>query len=87
MAQECSGKATDLDQITHARIVEREGRRRRRRELRSKKQPNVEVHFEGQSSDDEILQSTKVQFESEKGEYTMLFNCCMLFIMINVYTM
>lgn len=55
------------DEGRQARIVERDGRRRRRRELRSKT-TGRNVYYEGQSSDDEILQSMKMKFQSEIGE-------------------
>ena len=49
----------------HSRIIEREGRRRRRREYRT--QTELTSHYEGQSSDDEILQSMESKFQSEIG--------------------
>ena len=49
----------------HSRIIEREGRRRRRREYRI--QAKQMSHYEGQSSDDEILQSMEAKFQSEIG--------------------
>ena len=72
MADECSGKPSTLDQVCHSRIVEREGRRRRRRELRSRSQTKItssDMHNEGQSSDDELLESTKIKLQSELGKY------------------
>ena len=63
--EECAGK---LDPMRQSRIVEREGRRRRRRETRSKVMAESTEYYEGQSSDDELLESTKMKFKAEIGE-------------------
>jgi hypothetical protein len=65
---ECGAKDVVWDEERHSRIVEREGRRRRRREARAKSQGDGSTHYEGQSSDDELLQSTEKQFQGEMGE-------------------
>lgn len=65
---DCSGKDIAWDDERHSRIVEKEGRRRRRRERRSKVQGNDSLHYDGQSSDDELLQSTEKKFQGEIGE-------------------
>lgn len=48
------------------RSVEREARRRRRREKRQK--DGVTNHEEGVSSDDELLETNRLKFLSDKGE-------------------
>ena len=55
------------DPARQARVVEREGRRRRRREARQKAQRNV-GHYEGMSSDDELLKSVENKLLSETGK-------------------
>lgn len=73
---ECADRDKILDQTRRTRIVEREGRSRRRRELRNKRQSDQmkdDVHYEGQSSDDELLQSTRMKFQSEFGNQLL---CC-----------
>ena len=68
MVDLCSSKDTTVDQDKHARIVEKEGRRRRRRELRNKNATNqVQFHYDGQSSDDELLPSAEAKFRSDNG--------------------
>lgn len=68
---DCSGKdIIAWDDERHSRVVEREGRRRRR-EKRSKVQGNGSPHYDGQSSDDELLQSTEKKFQGEIGECSM----------------
>ncbi len=66
--EECAGK---IDPVRHSRIVEREGRRRRRKEMRNKIVDSAE-YYEGQSSDDELLHSTKNKFESDIGRSNWL---------------
>ena len=63
--EECAGK---VDPARHTRIVEREGRRRRRREIRSRANVNLAEYNEGESSDDELLESTRLKFQSEIGK-------------------
>ena len=63
-----SGKDVAWDDERHSRIVEKEGRRRRRRDTRSKGQGNNSAHYDGQSSDDEFLQSLEKNFQLEVGE-------------------
>ena len=53
------------------RGVEREGRRRRRREKRQRAGQAV-VHDEGMSSDDELLETDRMEFTDKFGEH---FNC------------
>lgn len=65
---ECGGKELAWDEERHSRIVEKEGRRRRRREIRSRSSGSP--HYDGQSSDDELLQSTEVKFQGELGEFS-----------------
>lgn len=64
---QCTNGEIKFDDVKQARIAEREGRRRRRRELRSKLGKNL--HCEGLSSDDELLQSADIELQSEKGTY------------------
>jgi len=61
--EECAGR---LDTVRQSRIVEREGRRRRRKERRSKLKEPAD-YYEGLSSDDELLESTKMKFRAEFG--------------------
>ena len=56
------------DQTRQMRAVEREGRRRRRREKRGLGGPS---HYEGQSSDDELLKTNSDKFTAEIGEYDL----------------
>lgn len=68
-AEECSGgsglKGQEArDQARQLRAVEREGRRRRRREKRGIGGP---THYEGQSSDDELLKTNSDKFSAEIG--------------------
>ena len=70
-AEECtisgSGvKGQEVDQARQLRAVEREGRRRRRREKRGIGGP---THYEGQSSDDELLKTNSDKFSAEIGIY------------------
>lgn len=67
MANECTDKTLVCEETTRTRMVEREGRRRRRRELRSRVQGDT-AYYEGQSSDDELLESTKIKLQSEFGK-------------------
>lgn len=62
----CSGKDFIVDQAKHSRIVEKEGRRRRRKDMRNKlaKAKN----YDGESSDDELLHSEELIFQSEIGK-------------------
>ena len=61
----CSGK--DIDHARHSRIVEKEGRRRRRKDMRNKL-PKAK-NYDGESSDDELLQSEELKFQSEIGKF------------------
>ncbi len=74
MAEECSGKVKLIeDESCRTRIIEREGRRRRRREMRSRACKNLitkDVHYDGLSSDDELLESTKNKLQNDNGTYT-----------------
>ena len=68
-AEECSTatgvKVQDgVEQARQLRAVEREGRRRRRREKRGIGGP---THYEGQSSDDELLKTNSDKFSAEIG--------------------
>ena len=49
------------------RGVEREGRRRRRREKRQRVVPAV-MHDEGMSSDDELLETDRIEFTDKFGK-------------------
>lgn len=49
------------------RVVEREGRRRRRRERRQRAGPAV-AHDEGMSSDDELLETDRMEFTDKFGQ-------------------
>lgn len=69
---ECGGKELAWDEVRHSRIVEKEGRRRRRREIQSKSQSTGSSHYDGQSSDDELLQSTEMKFQGELGEFSVI---------------
>lgn len=71
-----SGKDIAWDDEKHSRIVEKEGRRRRRREARSKGQGSNSPHYEGQSSDDEFLQSLEKNFQLELGELHLRAHIC-----------
>lgn len=64
--EECT--LTTSDPARQARVVEREGRRRRRREARHKAQGTLGQHYEGMSSDDELLKSVENKLLSETGE-------------------
>lgn len=70
-ADEASTKTmtNDSDRINNAknrRIAEREGRRNRRREKRMDSAESA--HYEGMSSDDEMLTSDSLRFEAEKAK-------------------
>lgn len=67
---ECSGKELAWDEERHSRVVEKEGRRRRRRETRNRS-GRYSPHYDGQSSDDELLQGTEMKFQSEIGMFLM----------------
>ena len=69
MADECV-QATPTDHTHQVRIVEREGRRRRRREAR--REGGVARHYDGQSSDDEILETNRIKFKNEIGMCMLL---------------
>ena len=64
---------TTLDHDKHSRIIEREGRRRRRG-LRM--QCEAKSQYEGLSSDDELLPSTEAKIQSDIG---ILFMCQFIF--------
>ena len=82
-AEECtmagSGvKGQQADQARQLRAVEREGRRRRRREKRGIGGP---THYDGQSSDDELLKTSSDRFSSEIGNlFTSLFHSVLIFL-------
>lgn len=65
-ADECTGGSgvKGGEQARQLRAVEREGRRRRRREKRGIGGPS---HYEGQSSDDEMLKTNSDKFSAEIG--------------------
>ena len=70
-AEECTNpgagvKGQEADQARQLRAVEREGRRRRRREKRGIGGP---THYEGQSSDDELLKTNSDKFSAEIGKH------------------
>lgn len=75
-----SSNYLDSDRINNAknrRIAEREGRRNRRREKRMDSAESA--HYEGMSSDDEMLTSDSLRFEAEKGMcyiYFSVTSCC-----------
>lgn len=61
---------TNIDKETYARFIEKEARKRRRREIRSKIACQVKpVHYEGYSSDDELLPSTESKFQLDMGKF------------------
>lgn len=66
--EDCTGTSVTADDARQVRIVEREGRRRRRREARNKCQENISQYYEGLSSDDELLQSTENKLRTDNGE-------------------
>ena len=87
-AEECTNpgsgvKGQEVDQARQLCAVEREGRRRRRREKRGIGGP---THYEGQSSDDELLKTNSDKFSTEIGnlaltpptmvEYRCMWKCC-----------
>ena len=60
---------TNVGKETHARFIEKEARKRRRREIRSKIDCQANsVHYEGYSSDDELLPSTESKFQLDIGK-------------------
>ena len=70
------------DEGRQGRIVEREGRRRRRREKRQREESVID-HYEGMSSDDELLETDKIRFNKELGTsgidlymYMYIWYCC-----------
>ncbi len=74
---ECSqaGRAEPVDQTCQRRAVEREARRRRRREGREKGVSrgcahlvSGATHYEGLSSDDELLETNRLKFVSDSGK-------------------
>ena len=71
-AEDCRGLggAVGDDEAHQVRSVEREGRRRRRRERREKEE--VTDHNEGMSSDDEILESDRINFKKDLGTFIHL---------------
>ena len=66
----CAGVLRELvvDQERRLRAVEREGRRRRRREQRDRQPVSSSVRYDGQSSDDELLESDRMNFSSKTSE-------------------
>ena len=73
-AEECTNPGTGVkrqeeDQARQLLAVEREGRRRRRREKREIGGP---THYEGQSSDDELLKTNRDKFSAEIGKLCTL---------------
>ena len=52
------------------RSVEREARRRRRREKRSRQ--GIKDHDEGMSSDDEVLETRKLELVNETSELSII---------------
>ena len=72
MVDICLGADINVCQDQHARMIEKEGRRRRRRDLRNKGTGNpLQLHYDGLSSDDELLPSNEMKILSETGK-----NCC-----------
>ena len=72
-AEECTNpgsgvKGQEADQARQLRAVEREGRRKRRREKRGIGGP---THYEGQSSDDELLKTNSDKFSTEIGNLAL----------------
>ena len=71
-AEECTNPGTGVkgqeeDQARQLRAVEREGKRRRRREKRGIEGP---THYDGQSSGDELLIETNSdKFSAEIGKH------------------
>ena len=61
-----SGLAGPDAEARQRRAVEREGRRRRRRERRQRVVPTA-VHDEGMSSDDELLETDRIDFTDKFG--------------------
>lgn len=85
-AEECTNpgsgvKGQEVDQAQQLCAVEREGRRRRRREKREIGGP---THYEGQSSDDELLKTNSDKFSTGNlaltpptmVEYRSMWKCC-----------
>ena len=68
MSAECAG-ATPTEHAHKVRIVEREGRQRRRREARRER--GVVNHYNGTSSDDELLETNRVKFKNDIGKWHM----------------
>lgn len=65
LAAECN-QTTPIDDGHKLRVVEREGRQRRRREARREK--GVVNHHDGMSSDDELLETNRIKFKNDIGE-------------------
>ena len=63
-----AGKQNGFSSVEEARkrrSVEREARRRRRRERREKEAASGRGHYDGLSSDDELLESNRLKFVNE----------------------
>lgn len=70
-AEECTNpragvKGQEADQARQLCAMEREQRRRRRREKRG---IGGSTHYEGQSSDDELLKTNSDKFSAEIGKH------------------
>ncbi len=69
-----SAVATPIDHTHRTRVVEREGRQRRRREARREK--GVTNHHDGMSSDDELLETNIIKYKNDMGKLPSWFLYC-----------
>ena len=69
MSAECA-VTLPTDPTHKTRVVEREGRQRRRREARREK--GLVNHHDGMSSDDELLETNRVKFKNDIGTTSLL---------------
>lgn len=79
---ECQGGSDDGEcdgsESYRSRGIEREARRRRRREKREKQ--DVLEHNEGMSSDEEILETDRLEFIAELGETNIFITLFLLIL-------
>lgn len=71
MIHVCFYFSLESDRVTNIRnrrIAEREARRTRRREFRQHSFNGGNGHFDGQSSDDELIPSDSSKFRADKGK-------------------
>lgn len=68
----CRIESDRITNIKSRRIAEREARRARRREKR-RIEASVKDHYEGMSSDDEMIPSDALRFQADKGAHGEFF--------------